>query len=250
MPANCSRVRFLRFRIVKKMSTAAILSHSHNVLRAKQRARREQIKEISFDDDARHDFLTGFHKRKLARTEEKKKKAQARDKQLRLDDRKESRKALADQARKNAAAVERALGADLPSESDDDREEQSSKHQRAPREDEMEYEDEEQLATVTVVEDFSTDDLILGPQRLRQASGEPDDSVDKADTPRQQAAAIRTKAKTREPKFRYETKAARKAAKDKQKIRHASKVVAGGGGSRHSSGKSSAGTGVRGRKRR
>lgn len=211
------------------MSNSAVLSHSHSVIRAKKRARQEQIKEVVFDDDARREFLTGFHKRKLQRTEEKRKKAQERDKQQRLEARREGRKALAEQAKKNAAAVEQALGAVLAF--DDEADESGD---NGARDDAMEFEDEEQLATVTVVEDFTTDDLILGPEskrpkRPRASSSSPQpDRTQSADEDRDDEDAPRTQAKTKTkaPKFRYETKAARKAAKDKQKARQTYKAAA------------------------
>jgi len=105
----------------------------------------------------------------------------------------------------------------------------------------MEFEDEEQLATVTVVEDFTTDDLILGPQseqRHNRTELTGDNSSapkavregDNKSAPGRSAPTSKTKAKTRAPKFRYETKAARKYEKSKQKVRQASKAEMALGG--------------------
>ncbi|KZW00294.1 hypothetical protein EXIGLDRAFT_604662 [Exidia glandulosa HHB12029] len=204
-------------------STSSILSHSHAVLKSKRRAKQNQIKEIVFDDDARKEFLTGFHKRKLQRTEEKKSKAIAREKQQRLETRKESRQALAEQAKENAAAVERALGANIGSDDEDD--DFASRARKL--EDEMEFEGEEQLATVTVVEDFTTDDLILGPRPTRAHDDSSRESTPRPRPKHQEPPSSSTtkpsKPKPREQKFRYETKAARRASKDKQKAARASK---------------------------
>jgi hypothetical protein len=82
------------------------LTQSHNAIAAKKRAKHAQIKEIVFDDEARtyvlsfpwctqptvcRSFLTGFHKRKVARRELAKQKAQLREKQERLEARREVR---------------------------------------------------------------------------------------------------------------------------------------------------------------
>jgi ribosomal RNA-processing protein 17 len=83
------------------------LTQSHKVIRAKKKQKREQVPAVVFDEDARRcalhihficrlcitpqhrEFLTGFHKRKVAKKEESKKKAIAREKQERLEARRE-----------------------------------------------------------------------------------------------------------------------------------------------------------------
>ena len=72
-------------------SNITVLTKSHSIVAAKKKAKKEQIKEIVFDDAARRqvvrslnnfpfnvpcrDFLTGFHKRKLQKKEEAEKTA-------------------------------------------------------------------------------------------------------------------------------------------------------------------------------
>jgi ribosomal RNA-processing protein 17 len=82
------------------------------------------------------EFLTGFHKRKVAKKEEAIKKAKLREKQERLDTRREvclssllfyhfqkfnrfnkHRRALAERAAQNAAEVEKAYGATIGDQS-------------------------------------------------------------------------------------------------------------------------------------
>ena len=88
-------------------SNIAVFTKSHSIVAAKKKAKKEQLKEIVFDDAARRqvarslnnfpfnvsyrDFLTGFHKRKLQKKEEAKKKAKEREKQERLEARREVR---------------------------------------------------------------------------------------------------------------------------------------------------------------
>ena len=83
----------------------AVLTRSHRAIHAKQRAKRDQVKEVVFDDTARRyahrhrallpltllsrEFLTGFHKRKLAKAEAARAKAKEREKQERLETRRE-----------------------------------------------------------------------------------------------------------------------------------------------------------------
>ncbi|KAI0305546.1 hypothetical protein B0F90DRAFT_1698947, partial [Multifurca ochricompacta] len=124
----------------------------------KKRQKSKQVEAVVFDEIARSEFLTGFHKRKLAKKEESKKKALAREKQERLEARREQRRMLADQAAQNAAKVEEAFGGFV---------------QSFGLEQEAEYSDEEQLATVTIVEDFDPSTLIHGTSERKEPSLEP-----------------------------------------------------------------------------
>ena len=54
-----------------------------------------KVEEIVFDRDARTDYLTGFHKRKLARIKAAKEATAAMDKLAKLDARKQVRRARA-----------------------------------------------------------------------------------------------------------------------------------------------------------
>lgn len=106
-----------------------LLTRSHTVLKAKARAKRNQIDQIVFDEDARlyvfsiqmrgpcvrdnfgpdREFLTGFRKRNLLKKEAAKTKAKERERQERLQARREQRQALQEQARENALLVESAF---------------------------------------------------------------------------------------------------------------------------------------------
>ncbi|KAI0312974.1 nucleolar protein 12-domain-containing protein, partial [Amylostereum chailletii] len=208
-------------------SNTKILTRSHNIVASKKRQKREQVKEILFDDDARREFLTGFHKRNLQKKEAGKKRAIEREKQERLEMRREKRRMLAEKAAENAAKVEGAYGgAVLDDGGDDDDDEEwkgigSSKSRGKEREDE--YSDEEQLATVTVVEDFDPSTLIHGPPppfadpSSTTAPAAP--SKPPSRQPKPQGVRVDVKTKTKPKKIRYETKAARKAEKGKQHAR-------------------------------
>ena len=90
-------------------SNLAVLTRSHKIIASKKRAKKEQVKEVVFDEDARRcvsvlfmntristnddyrEFLTGFHKRKLQKKEVAKQKAVQREKEERLEARREVR---------------------------------------------------------------------------------------------------------------------------------------------------------------
>jgi ribosomal RNA-processing protein 17 len=104
-----------------------------------------------------------------------------------------------------------------------------------PREREDEYSDEEQLATVTVVEDFDPSTLLHGPER--KADVEPGPDSGRADAPRVAPQPANAKGKERErakkalkpKKVKYETKAARKTEQGKQRARRTEKAERAGG---------------------
>ncbi|KJA29039.1 hypothetical protein HYPSUDRAFT_33549 [Hypholoma sublateritium FD-334 SS-4] len=208
----------------------ARLTRAHTVIAAKRRARSEQVKEVIFDDDARREFLTGFHKRKLAKAEAARAKAKQREKEERQESRREQRRHLREKALENAAHVEKAYGATTDADLEADDSEDDTWAGIQPED--AEFEDEETLATVTVVEDFDPDTLIHGPPK---AAADPQQYA-----PAEPAAPPKPKAgkpKIRERKVRYETKDARKREQVKQRKRRTEKAeLAGGKASRRPSG--------------
>ncbi|KAJ7446171.1 nucleolar protein 12-domain-containing protein [Mycena galericulata] len=202
----------------------ASLTRSHAAIAAKKKAKSTQIKEILFDDDARREFLTGFHKRKLAKADAARKKAVEREKQERLETRREQRRELRERAIENAAQVEKAYGAVDP---DDDEHEWIGISDAAGKGKQMEeeYEDEDMLATVTVVEDFDPDAFIHGP-RLTSI---PTPFTSSAPTVAAKPTSERPKKKIRPKKIRYETKDARKVERTKQRARRTEKAELAGG---------------------
>ncbi|TFY63711.1 hypothetical protein EVJ58_g3089 [Rhodofomes roseus] len=247
-------------------SNMAVLTNSHKIVAAKRRAKREQIKEIVFDATARREFLTGFHKRKLEKKEAAKKKALEREKQERLEARREKRQMLAERAVQNAAETERAYGGVVEDEEEWDGISVSGPVDKGKgKQKEEEYEYEEQIATVTVVEDFDPDELIHGPHSESRTPLPSDVDANRSSTshpvsesqaqnrpsrgviasasmgPRPSAngpAVVgRNKSKPKPKDIKYQTNAARKADKMKQRRRHTEKAErAGGKASRKSGG--------------
>ncbi|KAJ7251539.1 nucleolar protein 12-domain-containing protein [Mycena haematopus] len=220
-------------------SNIASLTRSHAAIAAKKRAKSTQIKEILFDDDARREFLTGFHKRKLAKADAARKKAAEKEKQERLQARREQRRELRERALENAAQVEKAYGAMVNGDNEDEDDEwtgvSASAGKGKGKQMEEEYEDEDMLATVTVVEDFDPDTFIHGPRLVKSA---PTASASTSlPTPQTKAHSERPKRKSKPKKIRYETKDARKIERTKQRARRTEKAeLAGGKEARHKGG--------------
>ncbi|KAH9894756.1 nucleolar protein 12-domain-containing protein [Cubamyces lactineus] len=241
-------------------SNLAALTKSHNIVAAKKKAKREQIKEVVFNDQARREFLTGFHKRKLQKKEAAKQKAKEREKQERLEARREHRRMLAEQAAKNAEEAERAYGGIVDDDSDSEwdglGESSDSKGKGKAAEEQEEYEDEEQLATVTVVEEFDPDSLIHGEKPSAHTHEPPnadDEVLQRASIPprtkpksapsaeaksRPDASRAKAKAKTatKAKDIKYQTSAARKAERTKQRKRKLEKAERAGGKSSRTKG--------------
>nr|GAT56799.1 predicted protein [Mycena chlorophos] len=203
------------------MSNIASLTRSHSAIAAKKRAKNAQITEIVFDEDARREFLTGFHKRKVAKADAARKKAAERERQERLEARRQQRRDLRQRALENAAQVESAYGATANDSEDDEWEGISKKI-------EEEYEDEQMFATV-VVEDFNADTLIHGSTEPHPPSrSAPQPPVVQSNPKREQSTAAKKK-KLKPKKVRYETKAARQAERSKQRARRSEKAQLAGG---------------------
>ncbi|KAH9051400.1 nucleolar protein 12-domain-containing protein, partial [Lactarius deliciosus] len=201
------------------------LTQSHKVIRAKRKQKREQVPAIVFDEDARREFLTGFHKRKLAKKEESKKRALAREKQEHLEARREQRRILAEQATQNAAKVEAAYGGFVEDTGSDDEEWHgiaSAPSNDAGLEQET-YSDEEQLATVTIHAHSWPD-----PSEP-QAPFPPPPSSPRKGGERVRDDEGRKPSKRKNATVRYETKAARRAAQVKQRARRTEKAELAGG---------------------
>ncbi|CAG7851545.1 SubName: Full=Uncharacterized protein {ECO:0000313/EMBL:CCA67463.1} [Serendipita indica DSM 11827] len=131
----------------KSLSNVAVLTHENKIWSRKKKQKKEQVKEVL-------EFLTGFHKRKLARKEAGKAKALEKERQHRLEERRERRRELAERAAQNAKEIERSYGAEYNS----DDENASASSSKSEVED-VQFENEEQLATVTVVDEFDPSTL-------------------------------------------------------------------------------------------
>ena len=134
---------------------------------------------------------------------------------------------LAERAAQNAAEVEAAYGGRIDGLGDDAEDWQGISRDEKDREEE--YEDEEQLATVTIVEDFDPTELIHGPPPELQP-GQPltPKSILSETNLKRTSSTLSTKNlsnKRTSKKIHYETKAARSAEKKKQRNRKLEKAA-------------------------
>ncbi|KAH8119394.1 nucleolar protein 12-domain-containing protein [Phellopilus nigrolimitatus] len=234
-------------------SNVDILTRSHTILKAKARAKKNQIDQIVFDEDARREYLTGFRKRNIQKKEAAQTKAKERERQERLQARREQRQARQEQARENAQLVESAFRKDIDdgNSSEDDEFMGFSSPDKGKGKATQEYEDEEQLATVTVVEEFDPDTLRYMPSTSRNSPEPPQfesESFPRARTTSDSTGSRRKGKPVLKKKIAYETKAVRKATRQKQRVRKVEKAEFSGGRSKRVQRKETARGGKKGRK--
>lgn len=117
----------------------------------------KKAEPVVFDEKARHEFLTGFRKRKQARIETGRKKAEERGREERRKARAATRKARKDQAEENVRMEKIAYGELEDEEADDGADGGEGRRDLSP----SAYETEEHHTTVTVQEwDPSMDDEV------------------------------------------------------------------------------------------
>ncbi|KAJ2781318.1 hypothetical protein H4R18_002946 [Coemansia javaensis] len=215
-------------------TTAAALSRGAQVYARKRKARQEQVEEVQFDPRQRRTFLTGFHKRKVQRREQAQAQAAAQSREERLATRREQR----DQKREQLAQRLLLSEADGKGASDAS----GAEEEESDGVDVDVLRGDSSVTTVTVTRDFDPADLgdaaaglekALSPQDLadrlrdglqkRMAAGSDDDDDDGDDGDDKGAGPAKQKKKKKSPKFRYETKAARAAARDKAKAAKAAR---------------------------
>jgi len=211
------------------MNNTEILTQQRKAIARKKQKGAGELKEIVFDDNARHEYLTGFHKRNIVKKEAKVAKAKERQRLERLDFRREKRRELAERAISNNDAVERAYRKDDSDEGFASEEDPSTTR---AKEEELEFEDEEQLATVTVIQDFDVE-LFDGP-----VSGSSTNLGVGVSTRQERSASAsihgsskpRTDSKTRKVSKKrpaYESKAERAASKSKMKAKRSERIEDG-----------------------
>ncbi|PMD32021.1 hypothetical protein L207DRAFT_500385 [Hyaloscypha variabilis F] len=187
----------------------------------KKRKTEHKVEEISFDNDARADYLTGFHKRKVERAKRAKAEAEKKMREERVVVRKQLREERKQELEEHVNAVNAILkevssvGAGLDS---DEEGEVWGGIQEEPVEMELldreeEYVDEDRWTTVTVeAVDISKEGL----KKVREEDDEeevPELVVEKQDWKEEKKKWPKKEKK----KFRYESKAERKFTRGKQK---------------------------------
>eukprot|EP00128_Syssomonas_multiformis_P011995 Colp12_sorted_trinity150504_noHs@12456 len=119
-------------------------SYSQLPSKGKRKAINKKTKlEIKFDEDARKEFVTGFHKRKQERRKVAQEQAEKKAREELLAKRKEKREAM--------KAIQKAAEVNI---NEDDLMSEEEEEAKQPEEDVVKYVDEDVVTTVTTVSDI------------------------------------------------------------------------------------------------
>ncbi|KAG5929404.1 hypothetical protein E4U42_005976 [Claviceps africana] len=203
---------------------------------SKKRKTTSTIEEISFDDGAREEYLTGFHKRKLQRIKHAQEESAKRARAEKLESRKQIREERRREVAEHVETVNRMLresGAVLADVDEGDEGDDGAGSDDADEWDgfpdkpdldiidhEEEYVDEDRYTTVTVESVSVSRDGLNRP-------GIDDEAEEQARKRRAEAQGQEAEAKDKKPlwqkkkkkKFRYETKLERQLTDKKHKIK-------------------------------
>jgi len=197
----------------------------------KRRKLKVSVPEITFDDTARAEYLTGFHKRKLARIRRGEEVAAKKERDEKIRDRALLRQRRKEELELHVSAVEEALRmangvVDKGSVRSSSDEEWDGFTQDSDIEREDEYIDEERYTTVKVEtvgisrDGFTNQDGEYNQHFALDAS-QPDDGRSAVQTSTN-SATKRQKAKkpSKKRNFRYEAREERLVTRARERIRH------------------------------
>ncbi|KAI1367408.1 nucleolar protein 12-domain-containing protein [Xylaria arbuscula] len=200
----------------------------------KKRKRHHTVEEIKFDDDARAEYLTGFHKRKLQRAKHAQEQAAERARQERIEARKQIREDRKRQVEEHVQSVNDALqqaaqagyiDSEGDESSDDSAEEwggfEDTSGQQNAIDHEEEYIDEDRYTTVTVESVHVSKDGLTSSRPDEEDSAEEEEKEKKTTIePEKSRDGNNGAPKKKKQKFRYETKLERKITNIKQKAKN------------------------------
>ncbi|TFB04684.1 Ribosomal RNA-processing protein 17 [Trichoderma ghanense] len=197
--------------------------------------RKYGVEEVSFDFDARQEYLTGFHKRKQQRIKQAQEEAAKRAREERIRTRAQIRDERKREVEQHVEHVNKLLRESGAIEVDD-AEEQSGEEAEAndgewdgfpdrPNLDivdhEEEYIDEDRYTTVTVESVSISRDGLERPEKPKEKTEEEQEEVIKNAPQEQSKAPARPKKKKQ--KFRYESKIERQLTERRQKAKSKAK---------------------------
>ncbi|KAL7949207.1 nucleolar protein 12 domain-containing protein [Trichoderma barbatum] len=209
-----------------------------SVLPPPSKKRKYGVEEVSFDFDARQEYLTGFHKRKQQRIKLAQEEAAKRAREERLRTRKQIRDERKREVEEHVQHVNKLLRESGAIEVDSD-EEQIGSDQEAKEgewagfpdrpnldivDHEEEYIDEDRYTTVTVESVSISRDGLERPEKPQEKTEEDQDQEkDKEDQDKSKAPA---RPKKKKQKFRYESKFDRQLTERRQKAKSKAKSQA------------------------
>ncbi|KAK8137640.1 hypothetical protein PG984_003133 [Apiospora sp. TS-2023a] len=205
-----------------------------NILHApsKKRKNAHAIEEISYDPEARSDYLTGFHKRKVQRQKIAQEQAAKQARQEKVDARREHRESRRQEVANHVKTVQellrtadRAGGVDSDDEAEDDASKLGEEWDGLPDapvafeaekvDHEEEFIDEDKYTSVTVESVSVSRDGLYRPEE-EQAMLEEEERKANESRRAAQGKVVEKVRKAKKPKFKYETKADRMLAGRKQ----------------------------------
>ncbi|KAH8127972.1 hypothetical protein FP744_10000423 [Trichoderma asperellum] len=202
--------------------------------------RKYGVEQVSFDFDARNEYLTGFHKRKQQRIKQAQEEAAKKAREERIRTRKQLRDERMKEVEEHVEHVNKLLRESGAIE-DDATEQQSQSDEEAnegewdgfpdrPNLDivdhEEEYIDEDRYTTVTVESvSISRDGLERPEKPQEEAEEDKDGEADKVDDDKS-AKKGPVRPKKKKQKFRYESKIERQLAGRRQKAKSSAKASA------------------------
>ncbi|KAF9085833.1 hypothetical protein BGX23_009338 [Mortierella sp. AD031] len=150
------------------------LSSGGDVYAKKRKARQEQLTEVTFDPEARKEYLTGFHKRKVHRQNVARELAKQKEHEEKLEARKEARAARKEMQEEKVQEYEKyrrqlkiRYGEALSDEEGEDdtvfsgdEADKDGKKTKEPKQ--AKFKTKTSLTTVTVIEDMDQDDGTFG----------------------------------------------------------------------------------------
>ncbi|KAJ6148071.1 hypothetical protein N7497_010053 [Penicillium chrysogenum] len=205
-----------------------------------------KVEEVNFDDESRHEYLTGFHKRKVQRAKHAQENAIKRYEEEKREARKkgstacnirEDRKRDFEQAMAEHKAVLKRMKEDAGDVSEMEGEEEEEDWEgieEPPAVDyEAEYVDEDKYTTVTVEEMDASREGLLKAAKEEDAENEEEkkypvestEDITKAKKRKPRSAASEA-ARKKKRNFRYETKVERKQTMLKQRSMKAKRAKA------------------------
>ncbi|KAI0430843.1 nucleolar protein 12-domain-containing protein [Xylaria sp. FL1042] len=203
---------------------------------SKKRKRQHTIEEIKFDDEARAEYLTGFHKRKLQRAKHAQEQAAERARQEKIEARKQLREDRKREIEEHVQHVNNALklaaqagyieSEEDDSSGDDTAEEWTGFQDTAGQQDtidhEEEYVDEDRYTMVTVESVNVSKDGLTSSRPDEEESADEEEDRDKSveAQPEKRRDKNRDTTKKKKQKFRYETKLERQITNIKQKAKN------------------------------
>ncbi|EHA55225.1 rRNA processing protein Rrp17 [Pyricularia oryzae 70-15] len=194
----------------------------------KKRKAQHSIEEISFDNDARADYLTGFQKRKQARIKHAQEQAAEQARKDRIEMRKQLREERKRDIEKHVEQVNALLReAQHAGQEDDDSEngwegfDDEPPPELKPMDFEEEYIDEDRFTTVKI-ESVNVDRDGLHRPEDEETSG--DDEANGESKPEEKTVGDKKPSKDQKPKkkkkkFRYETKFERRLTESKRRAK-------------------------------